>query len=366
MTEKGASRRSAPSAREKWQAEIAIREREVAVLEREQATRESELELERNKAKRSGWLNPLVIAVIAAAVAAGGNAYIADLNGKQQRALEEEKAEQTRILEMIKTGDPDKAAENLQFLLDAGLIVSDDIKVRLTEYLEKRKPGTGPALAATGSPFSPGIVGRDDAVPVHQLPENSPIRKLASAVGRFYAKGENSGFQPKCTAFLVAEDLAITSGFCVKDATAAKIEFDNGAGELPERYDVVLPAVEQKSHMRGFNYALLKLKDNPGAKHGIIPFKAITPRVGQSLAIVYFRTGREKLAVAGTPDCEIKEVEPNVLHHICDTGGGSSGAPVISARDHGVIGVHFGRGRHGGVAVRLDAIIRESKTLHPR
>jgi hypothetical protein len=125
--------------REKWQAEHELREREVAVKERE--------------ASRWWWSTPLialVAAAVGAAIAAGGNAYVALLNGQQALVLEETKAEAARILEVIKTGDPDKAAENLKFLLDLGLI-NDPIRTRLEASLAKRGAGQGPALPAARS-----------------------------------------------------------------------------------------------------------------------------------------------------------------------------------------------------------------------
>lgn len=118
--------------REKWEAERRFREREISLKEREQAT--------------SKWRTPLVVAIYAAAIAAAGNAVVAFTNGVFQRQLEGQKSEQARILEMIKTGDPDKAAENLRFLLDAGLITNLDIQERLKEFLANRKPGSGPTL----------------------------------------------------------------------------------------------------------------------------------------------------------------------------------------------------------------------------
>jgi hypothetical protein len=48
------------------------------------------------------------------------------MEGKPEK-LEEAKAEAVRILEVIRTDNPDKAATNLKFLVDAGLI-SDDAR----------------------------------------------------------------------------------------------------------------------------------------------------------------------------------------------------------------------------------------------
>ena len=89
--------------RDRFQSEKAFREREVLLLERNQSLREEQLELKRAEAIRPRWSTPLVLAILAATVAAAGNAGVAFVNGVQQRALERQKSENSRILEMIKT-----------------------------------------------------------------------------------------------------------------------------------------------------------------------------------------------------------------------------------------------------------------------
>lgn len=146
--------------REKWQREADLREREVKAKEREQQSRAEEVALKREEVRRSRWSSPLVLAVLAATVAAIGNAGVAWWNSREQHRLETERADAVRqlekskseaalILEAIKTGtaDPDKAAVNLTFLLDVGLI-SDPVRHDLQENLKKRMPGEGPALPA--------------------------------------------------------------------------------------------------------------------------------------------------------------------------------------------------------------------------
>jgi hypothetical protein len=62
------------------------------------------------------------------------------------QATEEIKAEATWILEAIKTLNPDKGAENLEFLLKTGLIRDKTTRAGLERYLKERQPGKGPAL----------------------------------------------------------------------------------------------------------------------------------------------------------------------------------------------------------------------------
>jgi hypothetical protein len=60
--------------------------------------------------------------------------------------MEDTRAESARILEMIKTGDADKAAENLRFLADAGLISDRQRVDAIRSFLKTRSPGQGPSL----------------------------------------------------------------------------------------------------------------------------------------------------------------------------------------------------------------------------
>lgn len=95
----------APDEREKWEVEKAFKERDFVLKERDQYFREEELDIKKKEQAASGWKNPLVVAIMAASVAALGNALITLTNAKLQRELEDQKSEQARILEMIKTGD---------------------------------------------------------------------------------------------------------------------------------------------------------------------------------------------------------------------------------------------------------------------
>lgn len=65
--------------------------------EKEQKIAESELKLKEREQAASSWRNPLVVAILAAAIAAAGNAGISVYNGRSQRQLESQKADQARV-----------------------------------------------------------------------------------------------------------------------------------------------------------------------------------------------------------------------------------------------------------------------------
>lgn len=141
------------SDRERWESDNRFKERELEL-------KAMEVESTVIASKRSPWKSPLVVAVFAAAVAAFGNAFIATINGIQSRQLEDQKAESARVLAMINTGDADVAADNLQFLLDTGLINSLEVAGSLQRYLEERKPGEGPVLGGSGQATPDALSGQ--------------------------------------------------------------------------------------------------------------------------------------------------------------------------------------------------------------
>ena len=143
--------------KKKWADELSTRNKDLEFRQQEILIKSEEVSLKRQEQVRSKWNNPLVIAILAASLAGAGNAVVALVNGRLQTQIEEKKAsssqrlaenqaESGRILEMIRTGDPDKAALNLQFLLDSGLISERDRVDRLSLFLASRKTGSGPSL----------------------------------------------------------------------------------------------------------------------------------------------------------------------------------------------------------------------------
>lgn len=112
-----------------------LRVREVEVQEHLVYLKQQELAQNR----RAG---PLVVAVVALVLTGLGNLVVLWRNGE----IEKTKAENERILEIIKTGDQARAVKNIEFLLDTDLVSGDSRAAKLREYLSKLKPGEGPVL----------------------------------------------------------------------------------------------------------------------------------------------------------------------------------------------------------------------------
>lgn len=136
--------------REKWRAEHRLREKELDLKARE-------LEIRVDESNRARWTNPLVLAIAGAALAALGNVVATYYTGVEQRTTESlkhraeqererERAEAQLILEVIKTANPDKAAENLNFLVKTSLINDVNRRAAISTYVESRPAGTGVSL----------------------------------------------------------------------------------------------------------------------------------------------------------------------------------------------------------------------------
>jgi hypothetical protein len=109
-------------------------DRELELKARELDIEERGLALEGRRARSERWSNPLTVAVIAAALAALTNAWLAFANNRAEVALESRKAEADRILEVLKIGEPERVRENLRFLIQLGLVQDEELRRRLQSW----------------------------------------------------------------------------------------------------------------------------------------------------------------------------------------------------------------------------------------
>jgi hypothetical protein len=97
------------------------------------------------------WYASIVVAAVIATsgglFATAGSLWVSWYNAQLQRELEVRRSEQALILAMMNTGDPDKAARNLEFLVSTGLVADPALVTRLRHFLEARVPGGGPYLS---------------------------------------------------------------------------------------------------------------------------------------------------------------------------------------------------------------------------
>ncbi len=195
------------------------------------------------------------------------------------------------------------------------------------------------------------IVGDVDWVDVTTLDPSSVERTRTRAVGDLDIAARGV----RCTGFLIARDVLITSAHCVPDARATRgltVAFARETGvpsSLWSRYD----CSEHITTERALDFTLLGCAQSPGDVHGVLPLAEADPEVGEAIYVVHGNCDFYR-----EPGCAPdKKLSPGTLFGVgslhrydADTATGSSGAPVLSAVGHEVVAVH-----HAGYGPNPDA-----------
>ncbi|MGI9522971.1 MAG: trypsin-like serine peptidase [Hyphomicrobiaceae bacterium] len=169
-----------------------------------------------------------------------------------------------------------------------------------------------------------------------------------------------------CTASLIADDLVLTNHHCIP-----------GAGNVQEV--MLWMGYLRPSSMRGvaqypvnsvpfeankkLDYAILRVRVNPGRVWGTVRLSTARPEPGQSLFIIHHPAGMTKHITRGGCQADDPAVVADNLMHMCDTLPGSSGAPVFDNNSRTVVGLH---NRAAGPRVNAGkqiASIAENSTL---
>ena len=164
----------------------------------------------------------------------------------------------------------------------------------------------------------------DTAPPPQRLPYG------AKAVGVLVVAG-----QPRCTAFLISDEIAVTASFCVKDAPPPIVMRLGLTSETANTRDYQVESVVVQDDDKKF--AVLKIRLRPGRVFTPIRWRTRTARVGETATLLHHDQG-QPLSV--TP-CQVTAVRPEEVHYRCATRSGASGAPLLGS-DNSLLGFHSG------------------------
>ncbi|MCC2978893.1 trypsin-like serine peptidase [Sphingomonas sp. IC4-52] len=303
--------------------------------------------------KKNPWQelisNPLTLAIVGGFISVMTTIVAGSLTAWASREAEKQKAElarasaqdelQAELIKKFTEGSRPVVRENLRFLIDAGLLpkYKEDIRA----YLEAN-PDVAPQ-ASFG--YRGGIQGSDDAVELPELPATDPLAMMGRAVGQVQL-----GPGRTCTAFLIAPDRALSAGHCGTELKGKVAKFAiNGR---------LLNASILRQQALGFyagGYTIFALR---GSTEGLTSLKlASAPaRSGARLKLVMFRAANVPLAVQ-SPDCRVLAISTRTFTHGCDTGPGSSGAPLLSEDGKAVLGIHAGRNADGTGWATLASVV---------
>lgn len=148
-----------------------------------------------------------------------------------------------------------------------------------------------------------------------------------------------------CSGTLIDPKLFLTAGHCVGASTIGHVvalHYEQKAGSTtlhPQEFFRVTAIVEDGT-TKGLDYAILRLEEAPGKRHGINLPRAIDPLKRAPLAIIQHPGGEPKQIDAGTLAGYAGDY---LTYGNIDTQPGSSGAGVLDA-DGRVVAVHTNGG----------------------
>lgn len=209
-----------------------------------------------------------------------------------------------------------------------------------------------PSRQATGSGLLEALVASRQVGNMRKLGdygEGDVFRRLGQPVARLGMALETAGGETKrayCTASLIADDLVLTNHHCIAGNPGGRV-FDavltfgylqRGTERGVKRYGVELEPVEASADL---DYAIHRVRGAPGRQWGRITLSLAEPRVRQSLFIIHHPAGDTQHISLGNCQTSDPALEGERLLHVCDTIGGSSGAPVFDSESRQVVGLHY-------------------------
>lgn len=221
------------------------------------------------------------------------------------------------------------------------LILSDAVLAQTAEYnggsIYELDP---PAMQSTGTAVLESIQQADDMEEINQLGVSDFMRQLASPVGRLGIQTDEG--VAYCTASLISSNRILTNNHCVPGVGGSAAVFQLGylqAGSTAgvTSYDVNMVPLETNAAL---DYSILELMTEPGSEWGAIELSTSDPSPRNSLFVIHHPGGFSKRLSRGHCAADDPAIVGDDLRHICDTLGGSSGAPIFDNDTRKVVGLH--------------------------
>ena len=86
------------------------------------------------------------------------------------------------------------------------------------------------------------------------------------------------------------------------------------------------------------------------------------PPPGTQLEAAFYAADKSNWVYSSGSGCRVVTVETEMLRHLCDTGAGSSGAPLMAPSGR-VVAVHVGLGPETKQAFRADLIRKDPEVV---
>ncbi|MBN2528987.1 MAG: trypsin-like peptidase domain-containing protein [Deltaproteobacteria bacterium] len=173
-----------------------------------------------------------------------------------------------------------------------------------------------------------------------------------------------------CTGTLISNDLFISAGHCGY-AVGDTIRFDyqrDPASNLRATFDYSVSAVVEQEDNDDWDYAIVRLANNPGKDFGYARIANLDSPTGSLVGIIQHPAAQPKGIHAATVVDYNSSLGANWFRHSVDTTNGSSGSGVLNEAGY-LVGIHTNAGcatgtpEEGNSAIRMSRLIEHSATL---
>lgn len=296
--------------------------------------------------------SPLMLAVIGGVISILVNSATTHYSSENTIELERQKLQADLIKKYLEPADLKIRKDNLNFLVEAGLIPRYETQV--TNYLQNHPDAIPQTASASPTLVDGKSFGSSNILTSDTLMKFERLRKALVIVRARQSVRDRT----HCTGVLTAANKVVTAGYCAdtrRGVGAAgnqdiKVEIANGA---PPISVIDLKKIGDEA---SFNHIAVLTLATPAEDKIPLEIDDASPVIGQKLILPFLGKTPDEFFVSRDDDCKVTDLKgENELAYRCDAEAGSGGAPIISLDTGKILGIHSIATQEARWGIRLKA-----------